>query len=79
MTLGKEEERGNVAETMEEERDKAESELLKHHRRLTLSYEKMVRPRMFHEGEMVLKAIEAVMRKQHVSKWAPNWEGSYII
>ncbi|KAJ1377405.1 Ribonuclease H superfamily [Sesbania bispinosa] len=79
MSLGKEEERSDVAEIMEEERDKAENELLKHHRRLTLSYEKMVRPSMFCEGEMVLKATEAVMRKQHASKWAPNWEGPYII
>ncbi|KAJ1423465.1 hypothetical protein SESBI_12403 [Sesbania bispinosa] len=39
----------------------------------------MVKPRMFCEGEMVLKATEAVMRKQHVSKWAPNWEGPYIV
>ncbi|KAJ1412757.1 hypothetical protein SESBI_20191 [Sesbania bispinosa] len=79
MTLRREEERNDVAEIIEEERDKAETELLKHHRRLTLSYEKMVRPRMFREGEMVLKATEAVMRKQHTSKWAPNWEGPYII
>ncbi|KAJ1441597.1 Retrotransposon, unclassified-like protein [Sesbania bispinosa] len=68
-----------VAEIMEEVRGKAEGELLKHHRRLTLAYEKLVRPRMFSEGELVLKATDAVMRKQHTSKWAPNWEGPYIV
>ncbi|KAJ1377730.1 hypothetical protein SESBI_48582 [Sesbania bispinosa] len=64
---------------MEGVRDKVEEELLKHHRRLTLAYERLVRLRMFHEGELVLKATDTVMRKQHVSKWAPNWEGPYII
>ncbi|KAJ1378777.1 hypothetical protein SESBI_47498 [Sesbania bispinosa] len=39
----------------------------------------MVRPRMFCEGELVLKATDTVMRKQHPSKWAPNWEGPYIV
>ncbi|KAJ1377126.1 Ribonuclease H domain [Sesbania bispinosa] len=45
---------------------------LQHHRRLTLTYEKMVRPRMFQEGDLVLKATYAIMRKQHVSKWHPT-------
>ncbi|KAJ1375999.1 Ribonuclease H domain [Sesbania bispinosa] len=67
------------AEGVEEDRAKAEDELMKHRRRLTLEYEKLVRPRMFHEGELVLKASDAVMRKQHVSKWALNWEGPYIV
>ncbi|KAJ1410174.1 Reverse transcriptase-like [Sesbania bispinosa] len=73
------EERGDVAELIEGLRDRASEEMLQHHRRLTLTYEKMVRPRMFQEGELVLKATDAVMRKQHVSKWAPNWEGPYIV
>ncbi|KAJ1380856.1 hypothetical protein SESBI_45664 [Sesbania bispinosa] len=68
-----------IAEVVEEIRAKAEDELLKHHRRLALTYEKMVKPRMFREGELVLKATDAVMRKQHTSKWAPNWEGPYIV
>ncbi|KAJ1385748.1 Ribonuclease H-like superfamily [Sesbania bispinosa] len=77
--LGRKEERSKVTELIEGLRDKAGEEMLQHHRRLTLTYEKMVRPRMFQEGELVLKATDAVMRKQHVSKWAPNWEGPYIV
>ncbi|KAJ1400902.1 reverse transcriptase [Sesbania bispinosa] len=68
-----------IAEVVEEIRAKAEDELLKHHRRLALAYEKMVKPRMFHEGELVLKATDVVTRKQHTSKWAPNWEGPYTV
>ncbi|KAJ1386451.1 Ribonuclease H superfamily [Sesbania bispinosa] len=72
MVLGEGVPREAVVEGLEEDRDKAEDELMKHHRRLTLAYEKLVKPRMFHEGELVLKATDVVMRKQHTSKWAPN-------
>ncbi|KAJ1390990.1 Ribonuclease H superfamily [Sesbania bispinosa] len=64
---------------VEEDREKASEELMRHHSGLSLAYEKLVKPRMFHEGELVLKATDAVMRKQHTSKWTPNWEGPYII
>ncbi|KAJ1387878.1 hypothetical protein SESBI_39576 [Sesbania bispinosa] len=39
------------------EREKAENELLKHHRRLTLSYEKMVRP-CFVKAKWCLKLLK---------------------
>ncbi|KAJ1406582.1 Integrase, catalytic core [Sesbania bispinosa] len=79
MILGEGTSREASAEVVEERRTEAESELLNHHRRLTLAYERLVRPRMFHEGELVLKATDVVMRKQHTSKWAPNWEGPYVV
>ncbi|KAJ1393178.1 Ribonuclease H superfamily [Sesbania bispinosa] len=79
MVLGKGVPREIAVEGVEEDRNKAEDELIKHHRRLTLAYEKLVRPRMLHEGEFVLKATNAVMRKQHTSKWAPNWEGPCVV
>ena len=67
------------AEAVEGLRTKAQEELLRHQRRVMLTYEKMVRPRMFAEGELVLKATDAVMRNMHTSKWTPNWEGPYIV
>ncbi|KAJ1396465.1 hypothetical protein SESBI_32568 [Sesbania bispinosa] len=79
MVLGTGVPREAAAEGVEEDRTKAEDELMRHHRRLTLAYEKLVRPQMFHEGELVLKATDVVMRGQHTSKWAPNWEGPYIV
>ncbi|KAJ1403360.1 Ribonuclease H domain [Sesbania bispinosa] len=79
MVLGGGIPREAAAEGLEEDRNRAEEELIRHHRWLTLAYEKVVKPRMFHEGELVLKATDAVMRKQHTSKWAPNWEGPYIV
>ncbi|KAJ1397466.1 Ribonuclease H-like superfamily [Sesbania bispinosa] len=79
MAMGDEAGQSEIAELIDGMRDKAEEEAMRHHRRLTLAYVKMVRPRMFHKGELVLKTTDAVMRKQHVSKWAPNWEGPYIV
>ncbi|KAJ1397147.1 Ribonuclease H-like superfamily [Sesbania bispinosa] len=79
MILGDLVPREASAELVEEDREKAGEELMRHHRRLSLAYEKLVKPRMFHEGELVLKATDVVMRKQHTSKWAPNWEGPYVI
>ncbi|KAJ1431731.1 Retrotransposon, unclassified-like protein [Sesbania bispinosa] len=79
MMLGAEVSREAAIEGLEEDRLKAEDELMRHHKRLTLAYEKIVRPRMFHEGELVLKVTDDVMRGQHTSKWAPNWEGPYVV
>ncbi|RYR35447.1 hypothetical protein Ahy_A10g050591 [Arachis hypogaea] len=50
-----------------------------YHRRPTLAYVKYIRSRVFLEGDLVLKSIEAVMRKMSLSKWAPKWKGPYII
>ncbi|KAJ1377399.1 Ribonuclease H domain [Sesbania bispinosa] len=79
MVVGEGIPREAAAEVIEEIRAKAEDKMLRHHRCLTLANEKMVKLRMFCKGELVLKATDAVMRKQHTSKWAPNWEGPYVI
>ncbi|KAJ1416319.1 Retrotransposon, unclassified-like protein [Sesbania bispinosa] len=67
MTLENEEKRSDAAETIEEQRERRTNELLKHHRRLIYQYEKMVRPRMFCEGEMVLKATTRSDEKNNMS------------
>ncbi|KAJ1441902.1 Ribonuclease H domain [Sesbania bispinosa] len=79
MLLGGEAKRTTELEDVENLCDKVKEEALKHHRRLVLAYEKLVRPRMFNEGELVMKATNAVMRGQHTSKWAPKWEGPYMV
>ncbi|RYR38685.1 hypothetical protein Ahy_A09g043832 [Arachis hypogaea] len=30
-------------------------------------------------GRSVLKSVDAVMRKMSLPKWAPKWEGPYIV
>ena len=61
LEMGNKPERAEVAELLDERRDVARSVVQVYQRRLSTSYEKLVRPRMFEEGEMVLKATDAVM------------------
>jgi hypothetical protein len=45
---------------------------------MTKSYDKKVRPRGFHEGDLVLKKILPLPGEDQ-SKWAPNNEGPYVV
>jgi len=47
-------------------------------RRMAKSYDKKVRPQEFHEGDVVLKKILPLPREVQ-SKWAPNYEGPYVV
>ena len=42
------------------------------------AYNKKVRPREFHEGDLVLKKI-LPLQKDFRGKWMPNWEGPYVV
>ncbi|RYR66980.1 hypothetical protein Ahy_A03g013192 [Arachis hypogaea] len=50
-----------------------------YHRRLALAYDKHVHPRVFLEGDLVVKSVDEVIRKMSLPKWAPKWEGPYIV
>ncbi|KAG8503668.1 hypothetical protein CXB51_001660 [Gossypium anomalum] len=47
-------------------------------RRMMRAYNKKVRPRVFHDGDLVLKKI-LPMQKDFRGKWMPNWEGPYVV
>jgi len=47
-------------------------------RRMKRAFHKKVRPREFHEGDMVLKKISPI-QKDHKWKWIPNYEGPYVV
>jgi hypothetical protein len=47
-------------------------------KRMAKAYDKKVRPRMFQEGDLVLKKLLA-LPGENLSKWAPNYEGPYIV
>ena len=66
-------------EVVEEKRNQADQNIKTYQRRIAQSYDKLVRPRMFQKGDFVLKATEHVMRGIHATKFAPNWEGPYVI
>ena len=42
------------------------------------AYDKKVRPRVFQEGDLVLKKLLSLPREDR-SKWAPNYEGPYVV
>ncbi|XP_062080081.1 uncharacterized protein LOC133784825 [Humulus lupulus] len=66
-------------ELVDERREKAKDNLLQYQRRMARTYDKLVRPRIFQKGELVLKATDHVMRGMHTTKFVPNWEGPYVI
>ncbi|KAK5837232.1 hypothetical protein PVK06_013042 [Gossypium arboreum] len=47
-------------------------------KRMIAAHDKKVRPREFHEGELVLRKILPI-QKDLRGKWAPNWEGPYVV
>ncbi|KAA3480072.1 Transposon Ty3-I Gag-Pol polyprotein [Gossypium australe] len=47
-------------------------------KRMMRAYNKKVRPREFHEGDLVLKKILPI-QKDVRGKWIPNWEGPYVV
>ncbi|KAK8517059.1 hypothetical protein V6N13_092337 [Hibiscus sabdariffa] len=63
---------------IEEKRLKAIRHGQMYQRRMMRAYNKKVRPREFHEGNLVLKRIPAI-RVDSRGKWAPNWEGPYVV
>ena len=67
-------------EGVEEERELAKKRSQRYQQRMTKAYAQVVRPRTFTKGHLVLRMAEHVRRNLlgH-SKFAPKWEGPYII
>ena len=67
-------------EGVEEERELAKKRSQRYQQRMTRAYAQAVRPRMFTEGQLVLRMAEHVRRNlPGPSKFTPKWEGPYII
>jgi len=47
-------------------------------RRMKKAFDKKVRLREFHEGDLVVKKI-VPNQKDHRGKWTPNYEGPYVV
>ncbi|KAL1126080.1 hypothetical protein V6Z11_A13G087700 [Gossypium hirsutum] len=63
---------------IEENRLKAIRHGQMYQKRMMQAYNKKVRPREFHEGDLVLKK-NLPIQKDFRGKWMPNWEGSYVV
>ena len=46
--------------------------------RMKSAFDKKVRLRKFHEGDLVLKKMSYAV-KDHRGKWAPNYEGPFVV
>ena len=46
--------------------------------RVKNAFDKRVRPCKFSEGDLVLKKLSQV-KKDHRGKWAPNYEGPFVV
>ncbi|RYR10878.1 hypothetical protein Ahy_B05g079356 [Arachis hypogaea] len=77
---------------LEGKREVVRSKMKEYHRRLALAYDKHIRPRVFLEGDLVLKISRRSNKedvfakmgsqmggKMSLPKWAPKWEGPYIV
>ena len=64
MTLEQKGNREGELEKLEDKRDAAAKRMREYQRKLMFAHDKQVRPRMFIEGEMVMKAVDGVMGKQ---------------
>jgi len=47
-------------------------------RRMKKAFDKKVRPREFHEGDLVVKKIISIQKDNH-GKWMPDYEGPYVV
>ena len=66
-------------EILEEKRHDTQKKLRKYHERAKLLYNQQVRPRKFKVGMLVLCNTKDVRADLPIPKFAPAWEGPYII
>ena len=50
-----------------------------YHRRLANLYKRLVKPRMFQLGDLVLRKVFENTADSSTEKFQLNWEGSYIV
>ncbi|KAJ1700958.1 hypothetical protein LUZ63_000737 [Rhynchospora breviuscula] len=64
---------------MDEKRLATQQNLELYQARMARAYEKLSRPRTFRKGELVLILRRLIIGRHHGPKFAPNWEGPFII
>jgi len=66
-------------DSLDEKRILAQQSLELYQAQMTRAYNKMVRPRTFQEGELVLVLKRPIIGRHTGPKFSANWEGPYII
>ena len=62
-------------ETLEGKREQGHKKVQIYQRKIAHSYNKLVKPKVFQEGDLVLKVANHAMKGLHASKFTPKWEG----
>ena len=63
----------------DEQREAAAIRITSYQRRLTNSYNKWVKPRVFRSGDLVLRKVFKNIADPTAGKFQPNWEGLYVV
>ena len=63
----------------DELREAAAMRIASYHRRLPNLYNRLVKPRTFQSGDLVLRKVFENTTDQSTGKFQPNWEGPYIL
>ena len=66
-------------DTADELRKAAVVRIASYHRRLANLYNRHVKPRMFQQGDLVLRKFFENITDSSAEKFQPNWEGPYIV
>ncbi|XP_028071841.1 uncharacterized protein LOC114274168 [Camellia sinensis] len=71
--------RKNDIEAAEERRDRASRAMERYHQSIAPAYNQSVQHKKFNEGDLVWKTVDAIIRRQPISKSSPIWEGPYKV
>lgn len=66
-------------EALEERRQKAEEKWQTYQNQISRAYNKKVKPRSLKVGDLVLKATGHIQKGLNAPKFAPIWEGPYLV
>jgi hypothetical protein len=66
-------------EAVEEFREESQRRMQKYHDNLRRLYNTKVKARQIKKGDLVLKTVPQIMRGSTTTKFAPNWEGPFVI
>ena len=66
-------------DSLDEKRIVAQQNLELYQAQMARAYDKMVRPRTFREGELVLALKRPILGRHSGPKFSANWEGPYAI
>ena len=66
-------------DTSDELREAAAIRIASYQRHLANSYNKRVKPRVFQQGDLVLRKVFEKTTDPTTGKFQPNWEGPYVV